>query len=92
MDNCLLDRVATVNSRLVSEIHTQIQTVATHHVFERLTFLIECGTNYIVCFDAIRSVYVYVCTENFDFVSHFQMIDVCISTSRMFTFSWANLK
>jgi len=34
VDNCLLDRVATVDSRLVSEIHTQIQTVATRCVFD----------------------------------------------------------
>jgi len=34
VDNCLLDRVATVDPRLVSEIHTQIQTVATRCVFD----------------------------------------------------------
>jgi len=34
VENCLLDRVATVDSRLVSEILTQIQTVATRCVFE----------------------------------------------------------
>jgi len=34
VDNCLLDRVATVDSKLVSEIHTQIQTIATRCVFE----------------------------------------------------------
>jgi len=38
VDNCLLDRVATVDSRFVSEIHTQIQTVAIRCVFELLTF------------------------------------------------------
>jgi len=27
VNSCLLDRVATVDSRLVSEIHTQIQSV-----------------------------------------------------------------
>jgi len=31
VDNCLLDRVASVDPRLVSGIHTQIQTVATRH-------------------------------------------------------------
>jgi len=34
VDNCLLDRVAAVDSRLASEIHTQIQTAATRCVFE----------------------------------------------------------
>jgi len=34
VDNCLLDRVATVDTKLVSEIHTLIQTVATRSVFD----------------------------------------------------------
>jgi len=34
VNNCLLDRVATVDSRLLSEFHIQIQRVATHCVIE----------------------------------------------------------
>ena len=50
---CLLDRVTAVDSRLVSEIHTQIQTAATRCVFEHPTFFIQWTASYRQCFDAV---------------------------------------
>ena len=60
VDNCLLDRVATVDSRLVSKIRTQIQTVATCCVFQHETFFIQWTTIYRWDFAPVWSVHVFI--------------------------------
>jgi len=61
----MLDRVAIVDSKLVSEIHAQIQTVATRCVFD------QWATSYRQCFDTVW----LVCACAF---WYFWLFDMCI--------------